>query len=86
MELFIKIIGMLAGTCTTIAFLPQVIQTWKSKSAKGLSLGMFSIFTLGVCLWLVYGVIKSDPPLIIFNAITLLLSALLLYFKLTFKD
>ncbi|MCH8487942.1 MAG: hypothetical protein LAT75_13845, partial [Candidatus Cyclonatronum sp.] len=50
----ITVVGLLAATCTTISFLPQVIKTWKSKSAKDLSLGMFSIFATGVFLWLVY--------------------------------
>jgi MtN3 and saliva related transmembrane protein len=58
----IQLLGLFAGGCTTIAFLPQVIKTWKSRSAKDLSLSMFSIFCLGVALWLVYGIsaLKSN--------------------------
>src|SRR5688572_13677456 len=51
----IQILGLVAGALTTAAFLPQVIKTWKSRSAKDLSLGMFSLFCLGVAMWLVYG-------------------------------
>ncbi|MGH9811215.1 MAG: SemiSWEET transporter, partial [Terriglobia bacterium] len=51
----ITAIGLLAAFCTTVAFLPQVIQTWRTRSTKDLSLPMFSIFTTGIFLWLVYG-------------------------------
>jgi MtN3 and saliva related transmembrane protein len=51
----VQILGLLAGSLTTAAFVPQVVKTWKSRSAKDLSLGMFSFFCLGVAMWLVYG-------------------------------
>jgi len=85
MELF-TIIGLTAGFCTTAAFLPQAIKTWKSKSAKDLSLGMYSIFCTGVLLWLTYGILIGDLPIILTNAVTLTLALSILYFKLTFKD
>lgn len=83
---FLTFIGLAAGFCTTVAFLPQVIKTWKSKSAKDLSLGMYSIFCTGVFLWLIYGVLISDLPIILANALTLLLALSILMFKLFFKD
>ncbi len=79
-------IGVAAGTLTTIAFLPQVIKTWRTRSAKGLSLGMFSIFCTGVALWLVYGFLMNDVPIILANLVTLVLAITLLVFKFTFKD
>lgn len=85
MELM-TLIGLAAGFCTTAAFLPQVIKTWKSKSAKDLSLGMYSIFCTGVLLWLIYGILISDLPIIMANAITLILAVSILFFKLTFKN
>jgi len=85
MELM-TLIGLAAGFCTTAAFLPQVVKTWKSKSAKDLSLGMYSIFCTGVLLWLVYGIMISDLPIILANAITLMLAVSILFFKLTFKN
>ncbi|WP_234567404.1 SemiSWEET transporter [Rhodohalobacter sp. 614A] len=85
MNLF-TLIGLAAGFCTTIAFLPQAIKTWKSKSAKDLSLGMYSVFCLGVLLWLVYGILTDDLPIIITNLVTIILAASILYFKLSFKD
>ena len=77
-----EIIGMLAGILTTIAFIPQVYRTWKLKSAKDLSLGMFLVFVAGVVLWLTYGIIINNMPIIIANSFTLLFSGTLLYFKL----
>lgn len=82
----IQLLGLVAGACTTIAFLPQVIKTWKSRSAKDLSLSMFSIFCLGVTLWLVYGFMVQDIPVIAANLLTLMLASTLLFFKLRFKD
>lgn len=81
-----EIIGIVAGICTTIAFLPQVLKTWRSKSAKDLSLGMFSIFCTGVALWLTYGILIEDLPIILANGFTLVLAGSLLYFKLIFKN
>ena len=80
------LIGLAAGFCTTIAFLPQAIKTWKTKSAKDLSLGMYSIFCSGVILWLTYGILISDIPIILTNVATLTLALSILYFKLSFKN
>lgn len=80
-----NILGLLAGSLTTLAFLPQVIKTWRSRSAKDLSLGMFSIFTLGVVLWLAYGIIIRDLPVIAANVVTLILASILLTWKLRWK-
>lgn len=82
----ITIIGLIAGFCTTTAFLPQVVKTWKSKSAKDLSLGMYSIFCTGIILWLIYGFLIGDIPIIITNIVTLILALSILYFKITFKN
>ncbi|MFZ6011505.1 MAG: SemiSWEET transporter [Bacteroidota bacterium] len=82
----IQILGLSAGACTTIAFLPQVLKTWKTRSAKDLSLSMFSIFCLGVILWLVYGIMVRDVPVIAANLLTLMLASTLLFFKLRFKE
>jgi len=81
-----ELIGLVAGSCTTVAFLPQVIKTWKSRSAKDLSLGMFSFFCFGVLLWLIYGILVKDVPVITANAVTLVLASSLLFFKLRFKE
>jgi MtN3 and saliva related transmembrane protein len=82
----IQLLGLTAGSLTTAAFLPQVIKTWKSRSAKDLSLGMFSLFCLGVVLWLIYGIMMQDIPVIAANLLTLMLASTLLFFKLRFKE
>jgi len=82
----IQLLGLAAGSLTTAAFLPQVIKTWKTRSAKDLSLGMFLLFCLGVVLWLAYGIIQRDIPVIAANLLTLILASALLFFKLRFKD
>jgi len=82
----IKILGLFAGTLTTISFLPQVIRTWKTRSAKDLSWVMFSVFCLGTLLWLTYGILIDDLAIIVANSVTAVLSATLLFFKLTFKE
>ena len=82
----IQVLGLVAGSLTTAAFLPQVIKTWKSRSAKDLSLGMFSLFCLGVTMWLIYGLAVKDIPVIAANLLTLLLASTLLFFKLRFRE
>jgi MtN3 and saliva related transmembrane protein len=62
------------------------LKTWKSRSAKDLSLGMFSFFCFGVLLWLVYGIMMRDIPVIAANMMTLMLASTLLFFKLRFKE
>lgn len=83
---YITFIGLAAGFCTTVAFFPQALKTWRSKSAKDLSLGMYSIMCTGVTLWLLYGILITDLPIIIANAATLLLAMSILYFKLTYRE
>jgi MtN3 and saliva related transmembrane protein len=76
------LIGLAAAVCTTIAFLPQVLRAWQTRSTKDLSLSMFLVFTAGIFLWLVYGLILHDVPLIAANGTTFVLSGSILYFKL----
>jgi MtN3 and saliva related transmembrane protein len=80
------LLGLLAGTLTTFSFLPQVIQTWKSKSAKDISLSMFVTFCAGVFLWLVYGIVIHDLPVIVTNFVTLILASSILWMKLKYKS
>lgn len=84
MDQLTLIIGLIAGSLTTIAFVPQLLKTWKSRSAKDVSLLMFAGFSLGVALWLVYGFMRQDIVVILFNAITLVLASAILYFKIRF--
>lgn len=81
----IAILGYLAGTLTTVAFLPQVIQTWKTKSTKDISLGMFVSFCTGVFLWLIYGFLIESSPVIVTNLATFLLAMIILSLKIKYK-
>lgn len=74
-------VGTLAGILTTIAFIPQVSKTWKTRSARDISLLMFLLFSCGVLLWLIYGIRLNAMPIIIANGITLALSASILVMK-----
>ncbi len=84
-EFFMKNLGYIAGFFTTIAFLPQVIKVWRTKSTKDISIWMFLIFTTGVLLWLIYVLLIINYSLIIANTITLILSISILIAKILFK-
>jgi len=75
------ILGYLAATLTTVAFLPQVIRLYKTKNTEAISVWMYSIFSAGVFLWLIYGCIIEAWPIVVANAITLLLSLCILWMK-----
>ena len=78
-------IGLVAGTFTTAAFVPQVIKTWRTRSTEDISLAMFAIFSFGVSLWLVYGIYIDSLPIVVANGITLALVGTILVLKLRFK-
>jgi len=82
--LAIKLIGFAAATCTTLAYAPQAIKVWNTRSARDISLGMFLILMLGLVLWLVYGFLSGDAPLVAANAITMLLAGGILVMKLKY--
>jgi MtN3 and saliva related transmembrane protein len=75
-----NIVGLAAGICVTIAVIPQIIKVWKSKKVKNVSLTMFSTLTLGIFLWVVYGYLKKDYPIMITNSISLFLNIVMIYF------
>ena len=77
-------LGLVAGSLTTISFVPQVIKVWRSKSADDLSMGMFLIFSMGVVGWLAYGIVKDDVPVIVANTATVLLTLSILVMKIVF--
>lgn len=80
-ELTPQMLGYVAGTLTTVAFVPQVLHVYRTRSTKDVSLGMFLLFSLGVLLWLVYGVWLGSAPIIWTNALTLLLAGSVLIAK-----
>lgn len=80
------LIGYLAATLTTCSFVPQALHTFRTRDVSGISLGMYSVFTSGVALWLAYGVVLQAWPIVIANAITLVLASAILGMKLRFRD
>jgi MtN3 and saliva related transmembrane protein len=85
MQEFIPIFGYVAAILTTLSFLPQAIKTIKEKNTEGISLVMYSLFTSGVLMWLVYGLFVKDAPIIIANAITLILAVIILALKIKYS-
>jgi MtN3 and saliva related transmembrane protein len=75
------VIGGMAAVLTTIAFLPQVIKSWRTRSTRDVSMGMFVILNTGIVLWLVYGLVLNSMPLIFANAVTLFLTGTILALK-----
>ncbi|HLZ32607.1 MAG TPA: SemiSWEET transporter [Nitrospira sp.] len=82
----VDLLGYVAGALTTCAFWPQLQKTWTSKSAGDVSLGMLAIFTSGVGLWLLYGFMLDAWPIILTNAVTLLLTGAILALKLRYQS
>jgi MtN3 and saliva related transmembrane protein len=82
---WIKIGGLAAAFCTTIAFLPQAVQIIKTRDTSSISTAMYSIFTIGTLLWLVYGIYTSNTPVILANAVTSVLAIVILWYKLREK-
>lgn len=80
----IKLIGFAAATCTTLAYAPQFIKVWRTRSTDDISLGMFLVMMLGLTLWLVYGLLSGDAPLVAANAITMVLAGGILLMKLRY--
>lgn len=81
----ITILGLVAATLTTSAFLPQMIKTWQSKSAKDVSLGMLITFCIGVFLWLIYGLYLQALPIILANSLTLIFNLIIVWLKIKYE-
>ena len=77
---YIDILGFIAGICVTISVIPQIIKVIKTKRVKDISLLTFSLLTFGIALWVIYGVLKKDIPIIIANGISLCLNLIMIYF------
>lgn len=83
--MFEELIGLIAGACTTLAFLPQVLQVWRTRSTRDISLGMYIIFCCGLSLWLFYGYMMGAISIVLANALTLILAFTILIMKLLWR-
>ena len=81
MSFAVETLGMIAGTLTTVAFVPQVLKIYRTKSAKDVSYLMFSIFSTGIVFWLIYGILIRSTPIIAANVVTLTLSVIIIVLK-----
>lgn len=81
----VNIIGIVAGTCTTIAFLPQVAKVMRTKHTADISLPMYVIFSVGVFMWTCFGIVIRSLPVVIANGITLILALYILGAKLKYR-
>jgi MtN3 and saliva related transmembrane protein len=79
------ILGYLAGALTTLAFLPQLIKVWKSKSTHDISLVMFIVICTGISLWLIYGILINSLPIILANIVTLAIAGMILLLKIKYR-
>ena len=82
----VQLVGFLAGTLTALALVPQVLKTWRTRSAADLSTAMLGAQIVGLALWIVYGVALGSLPMIVTNTVTLSLSLLLMGFKRAFSS
>ena len=81
---FVDIIGYIAGLLILISIIPQIVKSWKTKSTKDISLLRYLIYVAGIMLWLIYGVILINGPMIIVNSINLILASTIVYLKLKY--
>ena len=82
---FVELLGFIAAFCTTVAFVPQLIRVIRLRSARDISLPTFLLFSVGVFLWLLYGIRIGSKPVMASNAATLLLSVSILVLKLRYE-
>ena len=75
-------LGYVAATLTTVAFVPQAVKTLRTRDTRAISLGMYLVFTVGLCFWLAYGIVLHSWPMILSNIVTLALALLILALKL----
>lgn len=83
-EAWVEAVGLTAGVLTTLAFLPQVLKTWRTRAVRDLSLPMYLALTVGVFLWLVYGLLQDSPSIILANGVTFILALSILIMKIRY--
>lgn len=78
------VLGYVAGILVTVSFLPQTMKSWKTKQTRDISLGRYSLYTLGLVLWTIYGIVIMNLPLIVMSALDTLLAGSILFMKLRY--
>ncbi len=85
MERGMEFLGFIAGFCTTLSLVPQVIKVIRTRQTRDIALGMYVLMVIGVFFWLLYGLSTKSPSVIVANSITLVLSLIILVYKLREK-
>jgi MtN3 and saliva related transmembrane protein len=80
------LLGFIAASCSTLAFLPQVIKAWRTRSTRDISLVTFLTIAVGSVFWVVYGWLEDDPPVLVTNAIIFVLASIILWLKLRWSQ
>lgn len=78
---WIEVIGGVAAVCTTVAFVPQLVRVWKLRRAEEISGAFFLLFTVGISIWLVYGIFIDSWPIIVANSVTIVIAGAILFLK-----
>lgn len=81
----LDLLGLVASVFTTSSFIPQVWRTWKTRDVSGISLPTYLIITIGLALWLIYGILRGDLPLIVANAVMVVLTGAITVMKIVFS-
>jgi len=82
---YITALGYIAGTLTTVAFIPQLVKVWKTRRTRDISLIMFAVISSGIFLWLIYGLLINSLPIIAANLVTFIIALTILIFKIKYK-
>jgi MtN3 and saliva related transmembrane protein len=82
---YVTLMGLVAAALTVVAFFPQLMKVWRTKSTRDISLGMFSLFSFAVFLWFVYGLLISNLPVVVANLLVFVQAFIILMFKLKYK-
>ena len=85
MRVWVEYIGSLAAACTTLCWVPQAVKIIREKQTQGISLITQAVFTVGLALWLTYGILLTNWPLMLANAVTLVLSLVILILKVHYR-
>ncbi len=82
---WVTILGLIAATFTTVAFIPQAVKIIRTKHTKDISIVMYSMLIVGIILWLIYGIMIKELPIILTNSVTLIFTSIILVLKLKYK-
>ena len=84
-KIHIGIIGIVAGACTTVSFVPQIIKIFRTKHVRDISLMMYTVLTIGIFLWLIYGIFLEEIPIILANGVAFVLCLSVIIMKLIYR-